>query len=96
MKIIGVEFRLQFHDPKVGPQQREIGIVPCEIEAFLKRSATGDYWYGNITVNLTIHTDRGDINVGGSSVPDSWLVEEPGMVRIEAKQHSPSSPQPAK
>jgi hypothetical protein len=90
LKIIGVEFRIQAHDPKLGPQQREIGIVPCDIVAHVDQPENG-YWGGSVYLNMTIHTDMGDLTLQ-QMIPDNFVNEKfTQQTRIHAQQRFPRS-----
>lgn len=71
MKIIGIELRLRYVDSGSygrtgqGQQNREIAIIPCDIE--LEVADTGRW--NPVTMNMTIHTDLGDVNVPDFQFP---------------------------
>lgn len=85
MKIIGVELRIQFHDPKKGPTQKEIAIIPCDVTVHLDRKDTQGYYMGNASGNGTIHTDCGDLGFT-FGIPDNFLDEQFTTNRLKAEQ----------
>jgi hypothetical protein len=83
MKIIGVELRVAFQDPRQGYQQREVAIIPCEIH--LEIPAPFSEFFGTqFLMNGTLHTDRGDINMGQWECPRNYLI--PNKTILEASQ----------
>lgn len=84
MKIIGIELRLQFHDPQKGPIQKEFAIVPCDVVLLLQKPEAG-YYSGNPNITGTLHTDCGDLGFQ-LAVPDMFLDPEYNKSRFAAKQ----------
>lgn len=84
MKIIGVELRLQFHDARKGPQQKEIAIIPCDVTVHLSRPEAG-YYSGGVNGNGTLHTDCGDLGFT-FQVPDIFVDPEYTASRLTAEQ----------
>jgi hypothetical protein len=68
MRIIGIELRLKYFHPRYGYQQKEIAIIPCDVELSLDQEVTYS-GSGQCMMNATLHTDGGDIGVNDFSVP---------------------------
>ena len=65
MRIIGIELRIETNGIQ-GRQQTEIGIVPCDILVELNEEKCQNI--KNIMMNLTLHTDIGDIGINNFPV----------------------------
>lgn len=62
MRLIGVELRVQYMNPKQGQVQEEICLLPCNVTVELPY-VDEITWGPGVRFNGTLHTDRGDFNI---------------------------------
>lgn len=70
MRIIGIELRLRVSHSVVGLIQKEIAVIPCDIEVCVPEH------FNFAELNGTLHTDRGDINIGLVNIDPFFLRAE--------------------
>jgi hypothetical protein len=83
MRIIGIELRCRTESGRSGNQQREIGIIPCDIELIIPQDDPNEQVH--VSLNGTIHTDMGDL--GFQINADGWQLAY--MTEQSHKIHSP-------
>lgn len=85
MRIIGVEFRIEYYS-RNGPRREELGIIPCQLQIHVPKEnlAPG----ARAMLSGTVHTDYGDFNFaqGGEIQFSAEFLDRRGDYRVIVKQ----------